>query len=107
MRKERISMKEIVLEPVLVVCAESEQALQILGKLFDDGVSVVGPAPTAGLALTLAAQTMPRMAILAGETAGRRSSQELAEELSSTWGVNCFTLSDGVLGDAQPSPAGT
>ena len=78
--------------PILLVCADSDRSYEILDKLYEEGFSAVGPAPTAGLALTLTAQTMPRVAILAGQTAGRRSAEELAAELTRLWGVECFLL---------------
>ena len=80
--------------PVLLVCADAEQSFQILEKLHEQGFTVVGPAPTAGLALTLTAQTMACTAIIAGQTAGRRGATELAEELARTWGVECFVMAD-------------
>lgn len=80
--------------PILLVCADRDRSFAILDRLYDEGFSTVGPAPTAGLALTLTAQTMARTAILAGQTTGRRSVAELADELSRNWGVECFVLAD-------------
>lgn len=80
--------------PILLVCADRDRSFAILEKLYDEGFSTVGPAPSAGLALTLTAQTMARTAILAGQTTGRRSVAELADELIRTWGVECFVLAD-------------
>lgn len=78
--------------PVLVVCADADRSTEILGRLHDGGMSAVGPVPTAGLALALAAQGMAGVAILAGQTTGRRTTDELAQELTSTWGVDCYVL---------------
>ena len=80
------------LETVLVVCADETRCAEIIARLHDDGASVVGSAATAGLALALTAQMTPRSAILVGETAGRRSAEELAQALSHNWGVECFVL---------------
>lgn len=85
-------MRTSELETVLVVCADPERCADIIARLHDEGVSVVGTAHTASLALALAAQTAPRTAILAGQTAGRRGAEELARELSDTWGVECLVL---------------
>ena len=54
---------------LLLVCADENTATAILDHLDAEGLSVVGPAPTAGLALILAAQNETRSAILVGETA--------------------------------------
>lgn len=97
-------MNATVNGPVLLVCADQDRSFDILEKLYDEGFSTVGPAPTAGLALTLTAQTMARTAILAGQTTGRRSVSELAEELSRTWGVECFLLDDAA--GCMPTEAG-
>jgi len=89
------------METILVVCADPDRCAEIIGRLHDDGASVVGTAHTAGIALTLTAQMAPRSAILVGETAGRRSADELARALSETWGVECFLLRhDGRAGSA-------
>ena len=79
--------------PVLVICADEGVATDILIRLYDLGVSVVGPASTARLALALAGQTLARSAILVGETTGQRTAAELAEELQKTWGIDCVGLS--------------
>ena len=80
-------------EPILLVCADQVRSFDILKKLDDEGFSIVGSAPSAGIALALAAHSAPRVAILAGQTSGRRSAAELAAELTNTWGVECFVLS--------------
>ena len=77
---------------ILLVCADENTATAILDHLDAEGLSVVGPAPTAGLALMLAAQNETRSAILVGETTGSRSADQLAAELTATWGVECFLL---------------
>ena len=91
--------------PILLVCADQDRAFGILEKLYDEGFSTVGPVPSAGLALTLTAQTSPRTAIIAGQTTGRRSAEELAGELSRTWGVECFLLTDEDAQHERPRDA--
>ena len=87
------------METILVVCADPEKAADILQRLHDGGANAVGPVSTAGLALTLVAQTTPRSAILAGETTGRRPAADLARDLTTLWGVDCYVLpSPGELG---------
>ena len=86
--------------PILLVCADAALSQALLDRLAAEGFGIVGPAPTAGLALVLAAQTATPVAVLAGETCGRRSAQELATELSVTWGVQCHHLAE-----AEPSAA--
>jgi uncharacterized protein YbjT (DUF2867 family) len=86
-------------DPILLVCADQDRTFEILEKLYDGGFTTVGAAPSARVALTLAAQTMPRIAILAGQTSGRRSAAELAAELTRTWGVECFLM------DLEPDAA--
>ena len=93
-------------DPILLVCADQDRSFDILRKLYDEGFSTVGSAPSAAVALTLTAQTAPRIAILAGQTSGRRSAAELAAELTGTWGVECFVLSvEANEADADEEPA--
>lgn len=99
-------MSSSEMETVLVVCADADRCAEIVGRLQDDGASVVGSAHTAGLALALTAQMTPRSAILVGETAGRRSAGELAQALSETWGVECFVVRpEDSLAPAEGRPA--
>ena len=85
-------MSSCEVETILVVCADPEKAAEILQRLHDGGANAVGPVSTAGLALALAAQVTPRSAILAGETTGRRRADDLARELTTLWGVDCYVL---------------
>lgn len=80
-------------EIILVVCGDAERSTEILQRLHEGGANALGPVSTAGLALALTAQVTPRSAILVGQTTGRRSAEELARELSSLWGVECYVLS--------------
>lgn len=78
--------------PVLLICADEDTATDVLQRLYERGISVVGPAATARLAMALAGQTFARSAIMVGETAGRRTAAQLAEELQRTWGIECVCL---------------
>lgn len=80
-------------EIILVVCGDAQRSTEILQRLHEGGANALGPVSTAGLALALTAQVTPRSAILVGQTTGRRSAEELARELSSLWGVECYVLS--------------
>ena len=85
-------MSSCELETILVVCADPEKSAEILQRLHEGGANPMGPAPTAGLALALAAQVTPRSAILVGEPTGRRNAADLARELAAFWGVDCYVL---------------
>ena len=74
---------------VLVICADEEEAADLLRELYDAGVNAVGPLTTAEVALARTAQTAPTDAILAGPTALDHDMLELAEVLTRTWGVRC------------------
>lgn len=105
-------MSSSELETILVVCADVEKSAEILQRLHEAGASAIGPVPTAGMALALAAQTGPRSAILAGEPTGRRDAATLARELSALWGVDCYVLptadaaaeAQDILGDERRAP---
>lgn len=77
---------------VLVMCADEDQAADLLRQLYDADVNAVGPVTTAKVALVRAAQTAPTDAILAGPTIGEYDVHELAEVLTRTWGVKCVIL---------------
>lgn len=72
---------------VLIVCADEKYAAELTSRFYDEGVSVIGPVGSASMALALTAITLPKHAILAGPTEGRRDVATLAEELLRTWGV--------------------
>lgn len=79
-------------ETILLICGEEARAAQIMTTLFDAGVRVVGPIQTAKMALALAAQTGPTLAVMADQPSGERKAPELAAALMSTWGVRSMLL---------------
>jgi uncharacterized protein YbjT (DUF2867 family) len=82
------------LETVLVVCVDEFKSQDIMEKLYDCGINSIGPAPTAGLALALAGQTRPTVAIVAGPPGGRRDASELASRLLADWGVPSWVMDE-------------
>ena len=89
------------LETVLVVCVDESKSQKIMEKLYECGINSIGPAPTAGLALALAGQTRPTVAIVAGAPGGRRDASQLASRLLADWGVPSWLI-DQAEGDATP-----
>lgn len=86
---------------ILVVCSDEDYSSDLIGRLQDVGANVVGPVTRANVALALAAQTSPDMAIVTHPLTGRRDAEELARELHHTWGVRSL-----VLDEAMPASAG-
>lgn len=86
---------------ILVVCSDENYSSDLIGRLQDVGANVVGPVTRANMALALAAQTSPDMAIVTHPLTGRRDAEELARELHETWGVRSL-----VLDEAMPASAG-
>lgn len=74
-------------DTILLICGSESESVGILTKLFDAGFGVVGPAPNATLALALAAQTTPTIAVVITQPTGKRCTVELADELKRTWGI--------------------
>lgn len=85
-------MEEQRFDTVLVVCGCDKKSYRILNRLYDAGFSVVGPVPNASMALALAAQASPTIALVATPPTGRRNAAELASELMRTWGVRSWLL---------------
>lgn len=81
-------------ETVLLVCRDEGRAREILAQLYDEGFGVIGPAPTAALALALAAQTAPTVALVAQPPTGRRNAAELASDLMRNWGIRSLVLDE-------------
>ena len=79
-------------DTVLLVCSDEACAHEILEKLVDDGFHVIGPTPSAGLALALAAQCGPTVALVARPPTGKRNARELARDLMAHWGVGSVIL---------------
>lgn len=91
-------------ETILLICGEEADAAAIMTTFFDAGVRVVGPIQTARMALAMAAQTGPTLALMAGQPTGERKAPQLAEALMSTWGVRSMLL-DPDDHAAQGAPA--
>lgn len=66
-----------------------------MSKLYDSGISAVGPIPSTGLALALAAVTLPTVALVASPPNGRRGATELARSLLRDWDIRSMVLCDG------------
>lgn len=79
-------------ETILFICGDAIDAATIMTDLYDADIRVVGPIHTARMALAMAAQTSPTLALLAGEPTGERKAPELAQALMSTWGVRSMLL---------------
>ncbi|HYD46311.1 MAG TPA: hypothetical protein VEA79_13680 [Phenylobacterium sp.] len=94
-------------DTVLLVCSDEERSRDILERLVEGGFGVVGPAPNAALALALAAQAAPTVALVARPPTGRRDAAELADALMSQWGIGSVVLADalgeGLLLEDDPS----
>jgi hypothetical protein len=78
---------------VLLVCGCETHARNILQRLYEAGIGVIGPAPTAGHAMALAAQTAATVALVATPPSGRRNASEFARDLMATWGIRSWVLS--------------
>lgn len=87
---------------ILVVCNDEDYSRHLIGGLHEIGASVVGPVSRANMALALAAQTSPSMAIVTHPLTGRRDAETLAQELHDTWGVRSVVL-DEAMPEAAPS----
>lgn len=82
------------METVLVVCSDADHSQKIMNQLYADGINSIGPVSTAGLALALAGQTQPTVAIVATPPTGRRGSAELADRLLANWGVPSWLMDE-------------
>lgn len=87
---------------ILVVCSDEDYSSDLIGRLQDGGANVVGPVTRANMALALAAQTSPDVAIVTHPLTGRRDAEELARELHDTWGVRSLVLDEAMPANAGP-----
>lgn len=78
-------------EIVLLVCDDEKYSLHLLDRLSDSGFGVLGPAANAAVALTLASQGRPTVAVVASQPV---DAPELADNLMRTWGVRSLLLQD-------------
>ena len=90
-------MEEPGNDTVLLVSDCEHSTADILDKLYDAGFSVVGPAPNARMALLMASQTAPTIAVVASPPNGRRDAAELAGDLMRTWGIRSWVLERAVV----------
>lgn len=79
-------------ETILLICGDEADAATIMTDLYKADIRVVGPIHTARMALAMAAQTGPTLALLAGQPTGERKAAELAQAMMSTWGVRSMLL---------------
>jgi hypothetical protein len=79
-------------QTVLVAGSPASRPERLIATLADLGHRVVGPAPTASLALAMAAQTPLDTAIVFRRLAGRRDGRRLARRLEETWGVRTMVI---------------
>lgn len=80
------------MDTILVICRDENYSTNLVGNLQDIGATVVGPVSDGNMALALAAQTSPNLAILADEPTCDRDAESLARELHETWGVRSLVL---------------
>jgi DNA-binding NarL/FixJ family response regulator len=79
-----------------LLVSQAAAAADTVLALSEAGFEVVGPAPDAAMALTLAAQSHADVALIHVEVAGPREGHSLAKALLHDWGV------PSVLFDARP-----
>lgn len=87
-------MDDDINETILLICDDEARATRLIAALDEAQISVIGPFPTAGLALAVTAHSGPTVALLASETTGRRSAAELAQSLKANWGVHSMLLDE-------------
>ncbi len=91
-------MDPIQHDTVLLVCSDPVFATRALAGFFRAGYPIVGPVATASMALMLAAQTAPKVALMARPLTGRRNVRDLARDLLRNWGIRSLLLDEAVQG---------
>lgn len=89
-------------DTILVVCRDEDYSVNLIGSLQDIGANVVGPVSDGDLAMILAAQTSPNLAILADAPTCDRDAEGLARELHETWGVRSLVLDSAQTVTGEP-----
>lgn len=84
---QKLKLPEDEIQVVMVVGADGDEPQHLAASLTEMGHHVIGPVPTAGLALAHAAQTPITSAVIFRRLAGRRNGGQLAERLSESWGI--------------------
>lgn len=92
-------MDAIQHDTVLLVCSDPIFATRVLTSFFRAGYPIVGPVASASMALMLAAQTAPQLALVARPLTGRRNARDLARDLLRNWGIRSLVLDEAVAGD--------
>jgi hypothetical protein len=87
-------MDDHINETILLICDDADRANRLMAALDEAQVGVIGPFTTAGLALAVTAHTGPTVALLASQTTGQRSAEQLAQTLSDNWGVRSMLLDE-------------
>ena len=93
-------MSSTPMDTILLICRDEDYSVSLIGSLQDIGANVVGPVSDGDVALALAAQTSPNLAIVADDPTCARDAEGLAKELHDTWGVRSLVLDD------NPRPTG-
>jgi hypothetical protein len=91
-------MNSTPMDTILLVCSDEDYSVNLIGSLHDIGANVVGPISRGDVALALAAQISPNLAIFADEPSGDRDAVGLAQELHDTWGVRSLLLDSAMKG---------
>lgn len=86
---------------VLVAHAAPDYLERLVPRLSDLDLHVIGPVQTARMALALAAQHGPEMALIGPELCGERDGAALAAALESRWGVPSRILEEEDPGAVQ------
>ena len=89
-------MHDMTSETVLVVCSDAKLADHLLDSLFQNGVNAVGPVDSARMAIAVATNAQPTLAVIANPPTGRRGAVELAQALERDWGIRSWILDDAV-----------
>jgi hypothetical protein len=91
------------MDTILLICRDESYSTNLIGNLHDIGANVVGPTPDGNVAMTLAAQSSPNLAIIADDPSCDRDAEGLARELHEIWGVRSLVLDTaGATGADQP-----
>jgi hypothetical protein len=85
-------------EIVLLVCDDEKYSLELMDRLSDSGHRVLGPVTNAAMAMTIASQSLPTVALVASQSLDA-SGPALADGLMRQWGVRSL-----LLGREAPEP---
>lgn len=84
-----------------LLVSQTAAAAETMLALSEAGIEVVGPAPDATVALTLAAQSHADVALIHVEVAGPREGHSLAKALLHDWGVPSVLFEAGPAGGEE------